>query len=124
MVARFYAHPQCSTCARARAWLEAQGLAFTEIDIRENPPSDEELGRLLVAREGRIKRLFNTSGMAYRQRGLGGKIDQMSQDQALALLASDGMLVKRPVFIANEAVVNGFSESEWRQKLGALSGRS
>ena len=109
----FYAHPKCTTCEVARAWLRGKRLAFVEKDIRTTPPSVTELRTMLQAREGKLSRISNTSGIEYRARGLSAKLPKLSEDEALALLASNGMFVKRPFLLGAGAALVGFDEQAW-----------
>ncbi|HIS45345.1 MAG TPA: arsenate reductase family protein [Candidatus Scatomorpha merdigallinarum] len=113
----FVCYPKCSTCGKARAWLEANGFGFTERDIKLDNPTAEEL-RAWHEKSGLPwKRFFNTSGQLYRSMGLSGKVDSMDEDEIVSLLASDGMLVKRPILVTDSAVLVGFREKEWTEKL-------
>ena len=113
----FVCYPKCSTCGKARAWLEANGFGFTERDIKLDNPTAEEL-RAWHEKSGLPwKRFFNTSGQLYRSMGLSGKVDSMGEDEIVSLLASDGMLVKRPILVTDSAVLVGFREKEWTEKL-------
>ena len=113
----FVCYPKCSTCGKARTWLEANGFGFTERDIKLDNPTAEEL-RAWHEKSGLPwKRFFNTSGQLYRSMGLSGKVDSMDEDEIVSLLASDGMLVKRPILLAGEQVLVGFQEAQWAQAL-------
>ena len=114
----FIEYPKCSTCRKARAWLEAQGVAFTSRHIVEEPPSAGELAAWQQACGLPLRRFFNTSGLQYRALGLKDRLEQMSEDEQLDLLATDGMLVKRPMLILNDRVLVGFREADWAQALG------
>lgn len=111
-------YPKCSTCRRAKAWLEAQGVAFTTRHIVEENPTREELAEWYKRSGLPLKRLFNTSGQRYRALGLKDRLAELSEEEALALLATDGMLVKRPLLVDDQFVLAGFREAEWRGKLG------
>ena len=114
---RFLCYPKCSTCQKARKWLEEQGISFDERDIKQNNPTEEEL-RMWYARSGLpLKRFFNTSGMQYKALGLKDKLPDMSEEEQLALLATDGMLVKRPLLVDEDFVLTGFKQAEWEQIL-------
>ncbi len=114
----FVEYPKCSTCQKAKKWLDAQGVAYTDRHIVEQNPTAEELAQW-VARSGLpLKRFFNTSGMKYRELGLSAKLPTMSEEEQLALLATDGMLVKRPLLVGEDFVLVGFKESEWAARLG------
>ena len=117
---KVYLYAKCSTCQNALKWLRARGVKFTEQAIRETPPTAAELSAMLTAAGGQVRRLFNTSGMDYRALGLGEKLDSMSTDEALALLASNGNLVKRPFALDEKAGVflTGFREADWENALG------
>lgn len=113
----FIHYPKCSTCQKARAWLDGRGIPYESRDIKEDRPTLEEL-REWTARSGlSLKRFFNTSGMLYRDLGLKDKLPGMSEEEQLALLASDGMLVKRPLLVTDRAVLPGFREKEWEAAL-------
>ena len=110
----FVCHPTCTTCKKAREWLAARHIPYTERDIRDQHPTAEEV-RDWAARAGLPPRkLFNTSGLQYRALKLSERLPDMAESEQIALLGSDGMLVKRPVMIvANGRVLFGFKESEW-----------
>ena len=113
----FICYPKCTTCQKAKRWLEANHIAFEERHIAEQNPTAEEL-RTWQAQSGLpLKRFFNTSGMKYRELALKDKLPGMSEDEQLALLASDGMLVKRPLLIADGKVLVGFREAAWSDAL-------
>jgi len=113
-----YTYKNCDTCRRAVKWLRAQGLAFVERPIRETPPALPELRTMLAAQSGELRRLFNTSGRDYREQKLGEKLPGMKPDAALALLAKNGNLVKRPFLLGPGSVaLVGFDEASWREGL-------
>ena len=114
----FLCYPKCSTCRKAQAFLDAHGAAYDLRDIRENNPTEEELRRWHAMSGLPLKRLFNTSGIPYRELGLSAKLPAMSEDEQFALLATNGMLVKRPLLIGDDFVLVGFRETEWAAKLG------
>lgn len=114
----FLCYPKCSTCRKAQAFLDAHGAAYDLRDIRENNPTEEELRRWHAMSGLPLKRLFNTSGIPYRELGLSAKLPAMSEDEQFALLATNGMLVKRPMLIGDDFVLVGFREAEWAEKLG------
>lgn len=112
---KIYHHEKCSTCRNALHWLDAHGISYDAIPIRQTPPSADELAAALRATGKPLKSVVNTSGMDYRALGLKDRLPEMGQDEALALLASNGMLVKRP-FAVDESrgiFLNGFSEKMW-----------
>lgn len=114
---QFVCYPACSTCRKAMKWLEDNGIAFEQRHIKENNPSAEELNTWLALSGLPVKKLFNTSGMLYRELGLKEKLPAMSTEEQLALLASDGMLVKRPVLVLEDRVLFGFKEDDWKNAL-------
>ncbi|HEM5060867.1 TPA: arsenate reductase family protein [Streptococcus suis] len=101
----FYEYPKCSTCRAAKAELNSLGLEFEAIDIKSTPPSAEELKAWMEATGLELKKYFNTSGNSYRQLGLKDKFDSLTVDQALDLLANDGMLIKRPLLIQDGKIL-------------------
>ena len=110
----FLCYPKCSTCQKAKKWLEEHNINYTERNIAENNPSYEEL-KEWHARSGLpLKRFFNTSGLLYKEMKLKDKLPTMSEDEQLKLLAANGMLVKRPILIDEDTVLVGFKEAEWR----------
>ncbi|MEO1001498.1 MAG: Spx/MgsR family RNA polymerase-binding regulatory protein [Cyanobacteria bacterium J06638_7] len=112
---RLYSYSRCSTCRKALAWLAGHGLAVEPIDITRQPPSREEL--LLALQQLGRKRLFNTSGQSYRALGA-ASVGAMDDEQALAALAGDGKLIRRPFLITGDgAVLTGFQPQEWQQRL-------
>ncbi len=113
----FLCYPKCSTCRKAQAFLDARGAAYDLRDIRENNPTEDELRRWHAKSGLPLKRFFNTSGIPYRELGLSAKLPAMSEDEQFALLASDGMLVKRPLIVKDNAVLVGFKEAEWNEIL-------
>tara|TARA_R110002111_G_scaffold94085_1_gene146049 strand:- start:229 stop:591 length:363 start_codon:yes stop_codon:yes gene_type:complete len=114
---KLYTYSKCSTCRKAVKWLEAQGIAYEEHPIRETPPKKSELQTMLKAYDGELKRLFNTSGGDYREQKIGPKLPTMSDKAAIAMLAENGNLVKRPFVLAESVALVGFSESVWQEEL-------
>lgn len=113
----FVCYPKCSTCQKAKAWLQERGVAFDERDIKQDNPTEQEL-RAWHEKSGLpLKRFFNTSGLQYKALGLKDKLPAMTEDEQYALLATDGMLVKRPLLIGEDFALPGFREKEWREKL-------
>ena len=109
----FLEYPPCSTCQKAKRWLEDNGVAYTARHIKTDNPTKEEL-TAWIARSGLpIKRFFNTSGLVYKAMGLKDKLPAMSEEEQISLLASDGMLVKRPLAVTEERVIPGFRPAEW-----------
>lgn len=110
---KIYTYKNCDTCKKATSFLKNNGVEFTEIAIRETPPSIEELNIMLKNYNGNIQKLFNTSGVDYRALDLKNKLKTLSIDESLALLNSNGNLVKRPFFLNDETSVVGFKETDW-----------
>ena len=113
----FVCHPRCTTCKKAEAFLAGTGAEFEKRDITVKNPTREELEKWLEISGRDIKKAFNTSGIQYRALGLKDRLKEMSAEEALELLASDGMLVKRPVLVGDDFVLFGFKEAEWAEKL-------
>ena len=109
----FVCYPKCSTCKKARKWLEDNAIAFEERDIKEDNPSKKELVQWHKASGLPLRKFFNTSGMLYRELQLKDKLPNMTEDEMFDLLASDGMLVKRPLLITDGTVLVGFKQAEW-----------
>ena len=109
----FIEYPPCTTCKKAKKWLQDNGLEFTARHIKEANPTAEELSLWQEKSGLELKKFFNTSGMQYRALGLSAKLPAMSEEEQIALLASDGMLVKRPLLIGESFVLAGFREPEW-----------
>ena len=113
----FLCYPKCTTCQRAKAWLDSQGISYTLRDIKQDNPSAEEL-RLWWRFSGLpLKKFFNTSGLQYKALGLKDKLPTMSEEEQLTLLATDGMLVKRPILVGEGFVLVGFRQAEWEARL-------
>lgn len=113
----FIEYPKCTTCKRAKKWLTEKGIDFEDRDIKENNPSKEELKGWLNKSGLEIKKFFNTSGVLYREQGMKDKVKTLSEDELLDILASDGMMVKRPIVVTESSVLVGFKETEWEEKL-------
>ena len=114
----FVEYPKCSTCQKARKWLEERGLEFQDRHIVEQNPTKEELKAWYEKSGLPLKRFFNTSGNKYKELQLKGKLPGMSEEEQLELLSTDGMLVKRPVLVGDDFVTTGFKEKDWLEKLG------
>lgn len=110
MALTLYWYPKCGSCRKAKKWLEDHNLPFNEVHIVDNPPSKEELKALYEKSGLELKKFFNTSGMKYRELGLKDKVNTASQDELLEILASDGMLIKRPIITDGSSVTLGFNE--------------
>ena len=119
----FVCYPKCTTCQKAKRFLDENGIKYDERNIKEQNPTIEELKDWHKASGLPLKKFFNTSGMLYRSMELAKKLPSMSEDEQFALLASDGMLVKRPILAADNTVLVGFKESEW-EKLILIPNRS
>ena len=113
----FIEYPPCSTCQKAKKWLDTKGVAYTARHIKEENPTYEELKTWYEKSGLPLKKFFNTSGLLYKSLGLKDKLPTMTEEEQLQLLASDGMLVKRPLVIADNAILTGFREKEWEEKL-------
>ncbi|SDO41621.1 arsenate reductase family protein [Alkalicoccus daliensis] len=113
MTVTFYHYPKCSTCQKAKKWLETNGIDFNEIHIVESPPAKEELRSMYEASGLPLKKFFNTSGKKYRELGLKDKVSTASEDELLELLSSDGMLIKRPLATDGKTVTVGFKEEAY-----------
>ncbi len=113
----FVCYPKCSTCRKAQDYLSEKGLPITVRDIKQDRPTKEELRTWFQKSGLPLKRFFNTSGLQYKALGLAGKLASMSEDEQLSLLASDGMLVKRPILVGQDFVCVGFRQAEWEEKL-------
>ncbi len=113
----FICYPKCSTCQKAKKWLDEHDLEYTERHIVENNPSYEELKEWYEKSGLALKRFFNTSGLLYREMELKNKLPQMSEEEQLKLLSTNGMLVKRPMLVDGDKVFVGFKESEWEKLL-------
>ena len=114
---KFICYPKCTTCQKARAWLDAHAIQYEQRDIKLDKPTLAEL-TLWYKKSGLpLKKFFNTSGLLYKSLDLKSKLPTMSEEEMLALLATDGMLVKRPILVGDDFVLVGFKESEWENKM-------
>jgi arsenate reductase len=116
MSLKVYAYENCDTCRKARRFLTERDITHEVIPIREQPPTTTEL-KTMLRHVGELRKLFNTSGRDYKEQGLGQKLPNLSDDQAIALLAGNGNLVKRPFVLGNGVALVGFKEEEWLQKI-------
>ena len=112
----FICYPKCTTCQKARKWLDQQGVSYTLRDIKEDRPTREELSAWWKASGLPLKKFFNTSGQLYKSLGLKDRLKDMTEEEQLTLLATDGMLVKRPVLVDGDRVLVGFRPEEWEKK--------
>lgn len=117
----FVCYEKCTTCKKAEKWLIAQGIAYDKRPIKEENPSEEEIKAWQKASGLPMKKFFNTSGQLYRSMGLKDKLASMTEDEMASLLATDGMLVKRPLYIEGDTVLVGFKEAEWAKKAGVAA---
>ncbi|MBM6777706.1 arsenate reductase family protein [Collinsella tanakaei] len=114
----FVEYPKCSTCKKAKKWLDDHAIGYVDRHIVEDNPTANELASWRECSGLPVRRFFNTSGMRYRELGVKAKLDAgMSDEDAFALLATDGMLVKRPIVVTDDTVLVGFREAEWEQTL-------
>lgn len=113
----FVCYPRCTTCKKAEKWLADNGVTVKVRDIKVDNPTEQELRSWHEKSGLPLKRFFNTSGLKYKELELKDKLPTMSEDEQYALLATDGMLVKRPIFVGDENVLVGFKEQEWQSKL-------
>ncbi|MDQ0229678.1 arsenate reductase family protein [Metabacillus malikii] len=118
MSINFYWYPKCGTCRKAKKWLEEHNVQFNEIHIVENPPSKDEIATFIEKSGIEMKKFFNTSGQVYRELGLKDKLATMSDEEKLELLASNGMLLKRPIAAGDNDVTVGFKEEEYERTWG------
>ena len=109
----FVCYPRCTTCKKAEAWLQEREIAIKVRDIKEDNPTEKELRQWHKKSGLPLKRFFNTSGVKYKEVSLKDKLPEMSEDEQFALLATDGMLVKRPILVGKKKVLVGFKEKEW-----------
>ena len=114
---KVYCYSRCTTCKKALKWLEDNKIKYELIDIKENNPNEKTLRQLHKKSGLPLKRFFNTSGQIYREMELSKKLPDMSEDEMFKLLASDGMLVKRPLLITENHVLTGFKEADWKAAL-------
>ena len=114
---KVYCYSRCTTCKKALKWLDDNGIKHEVIDIKENHPDEGALREYYARSSLPLKRFWNTSGIPYREMGLSKKLSEMSEDEQIALLATDGMLVKRPLLVGDDFVLTGFKEPEWTEKL-------
>lgn len=111
----FICYPKCSTCKKAQQWLEDNGIEYTLRNIKEENPTAQELKEWYAKSGQPLKKFFNTSGLLYKSMELKTKLPDMSEEEMIALLSTDGMLVKRPLLIAEDKVLIGFKESRWAE---------
>lgn len=110
-------YPRCSTCQKAKKWLEKNNIQFEERNIIENNPTKEELTKWIKQSGYEIKKFFNTSGLKYKELNIKDRLAQMSDEEKIEILATDGMLVKRPLLITDKVILVGFKEKEWEENM-------
>ncbi len=113
----FLEYPKCSTCKKAKKWLDENGVEYTDRHIKDDNPSYDELKQWYERSGLPLKRFFNTSGMLYKSMNLKDKLSDMSEEEQLRLLAQDGMLVKRPIIVSDKGILTGFKEAQWAELL-------
>ena len=113
----FVEYPKCSTCQKAKRWLDEAGVQYTDRHIVEQNPTAAELAEWHARSGMPLKKFFNTSGLKYKELGLAARLPAMTEEEQIALLATDGMLVKRPLVVGESFVLVGFKEAEWAAKL-------
>ena len=114
---KVYCYNRCTTCKKALKWLEDNKIKYELLDIKTDHPDEQTLRKYYAVSGFPLKRFFNTSGTQYRELELSKKLSDMSEDEQFRLLASDGMLVKRPLVVGDKFVLTGFREDEWKEKL-------
>ena len=116
---KVYCYSRCSTCRKALKWLDEKGIEYESVDIKTDHPDEKALREYYTASGLPLKRFFNTSGIPYRELGLSRKLPDMSEEEQIALLATDGMLVKRPLLVGEDFVLTGFREDEWSARFSS-----
>lgn len=114
----FIEYPKCSTCQKAKKWLDENNIEYVDRNIVTETPTKDELKKLITKSGLDVRKFFNTSGMKYRELNIKEKIKDMSEEEIYELLASDGMLIKRPLFVSDTLILKGFKEKEWEQIKG------
>ena len=114
---QLYCYSKCATCKKALQWLDAHGISYILLDIKAEHPDEATLRRYYALSGLSLKRFFNTSGIQYREQELSRKLPEMSEDEQLRLLASDGMLIKRPLLVGDSFILPGFREAKWAETL-------
>ncbi len=115
----FIQYPPCTTCQKAKKWLDSKGISYTDRHIKEQNPTYEELKQWYAESGLPLKKFFNTSGLLYKSMNLKDKLPIMSEEEQLRLLATDGMLVKRPIIVTEQGILTGFKEADWEKLLQA-----
>jgi len=117
MTVLFLEYPKCTTCKKAKKWLDDHKIDYEDRDIKENHPTEEELKKWHQISKQPLKKFFNTSGLLYKSMQLKDKLPQMSSEEQIHLLSTDGMLVKRPLIVMADKILIGFKEAEWEKEL-------
>ncbi len=117
MKIQFIWYPKCSTCQKAKKWLDENGVEYTLRDIKEENPTYGELKKWYNEGDLELKKFFNTSGLLYKQMELKNKLPSMTEEEQIRLLATDGMLVKRPIIVSDSFILTGFKEKDWEEKI-------
>jgi arsenate reductase len=112
---KFYQYAKCSTCVKAKKFLDSKGVDYKDIPIVDSPPTKADLKKMLKAYDGELKKLFNTSGVMYREMNMKDKMSSLTEEKAFDLLSKNGKLVKRPFVISDQASRVGFKEDEWKE---------
>lgn len=115
MTITYYGYPKCSTCRKAKKWLTDEGIAFEEVNLVDQPPTAETLKEMIETSGLEMKKFFNTSGKVYREEQLKDRLPTMSDDEKIALLASNGMLIKRPIVFGDDKITIGFKEETFEE---------
>ena len=113
----FVEYPKCTTCKKAKKWLDEHGVSYDDRHIKEQNPTAEELKEWHAKSGLPLKKFFNTSGLLYKEMNLKDKLKDMSEEEQISLLSSDGMLVKRPIVVKEDTVLVGFKEADWEKNL-------
>lgn len=115
---KFYCYNKCSTCKKAKKYLDDNNIKYEYIEIKENPPKFEEIKEIILKFGKDINKIFNTSGLVYRENNYKEKLKNMTVDEKLEVLSKDGMLIKRPILLSDSFALFGFKEEEYKEKLG------
>ena len=115
----FIEYPKCSTCKKAKKWLIDNNIEFQDRNIIDNTPTEKELKKWITESKKDIKKFFNTSGLKYKELNLKEKLPNMTDDEKIKLLSSDGMLIKRPLLVTDNEILTGFREKEWSEVLNS-----
>lgn len=114
---KFYQYKNCSTCRKAQKFLDSRGVAYESIDITTQPPSEDELSAMLAHQNGELRKLFNTSGLQYRELGMKDRLANMSAAEAITLLSGNGKLIKRPFLLGDTLGLVGYKQADWKNSI-------